>query len=68
MVFTVKEVAQRLRLSEHTVRDAVKSGSIPAVRLGRRIRISEEVVYSLEHVGHPWLTKRGPKGVEEEDD
>jgi excisionase family DNA binding protein len=59
---TVLEAARRLRLSEHTVRDAVRVGSIPAVRLGRRIRITEDTLDALERVGHPLLTKRAGVG------
>jgi len=55
---TVEEAASRLRLSEHTVRAAVRSGSIPAVKLGRRIRIAEATLDALERVGHPLLTRR----------
>ncbi len=55
---TVDEAATRLRLSEHTVRAAIRRGAIPAVRLGRCVRIAVEVLDALERVGHPLLTKR----------
>jgi excisionase family DNA binding protein len=59
---TVEEAAGRLKLSEHTVRAAVRCGSIPAVKLGRLVRISEETMAALERVGHPLLTKRAGQG------
>lgn len=33
---TIKEVAEILRLSEHTVRDQVRDGKIPSTKLGHR--------------------------------
>ena len=41
-LLTVNEVAQRLRLHEMTVRRQIRSGQLPAVRVGRRIRVREE--------------------------
>ena len=41
-LLTVSEVAQRLRLHEMTVRRHIRSGQLPAVRVGRRIRVREE--------------------------
>jgi len=61
MLYTVEEAAQRLRLSAHTVRAAIRVGTIPGVRLGRRVRISEDTLAALEKVGHPLLTKRPPE-------
>lgn len=55
---TVEEAAERLRLSQHTIRVAIGRGVIPVVRLGRLVRISGEVLDALERVGHPLLTKR----------
>lgn len=39
LFFTTSEVAQMLRISRKTVYRLVKSGSLPAVRLGAYIRI-----------------------------
>ena len=36
---TVAEVAETLKLNQQTVRNWVAQGSLPAVRLGRRVRI-----------------------------
>jgi len=60
MLFTVQEAAERLKLCERTVRLAIERGAIPAVRLGRCVRIGAEVLEALERLGHPLLTKRGP--------
>lgn len=39
---TLQDVADRLRLSLHTVRDHERRGILPASRLGRRVRVSSE--------------------------
>jgi excisionase family DNA binding protein len=36
---TVAEVAERLRLNQQTVRNWLDAGKLPAVRIGRRVRI-----------------------------
>jgi excisionase family DNA binding protein len=36
---TVAEVAERLKLNQQTVRNWIDQGSLPAVRIGRRVRI-----------------------------
>ena len=55
------ESAKRLNLSEHTLRAAIRSGAIPAIRLGRRVLIAEATLEALERVGHPTLTKKTNK-------
>ena len=37
--FTVKQVAEMLKLSEKTIRRLVAKGDLPAVRIGRSIRL-----------------------------
>jgi excisionase family DNA binding protein len=37
--WTVAELAQRLRLNEQTLRNWIDQGSLPAVRIGRRVRV-----------------------------
>lgn len=37
----VKQVAERLGVSQKTVRREVRSGRLPAIRIGRLIRIAE---------------------------
>ena len=39
---TLQDVADRLRLSLHTVRDHERRGILPASRLGRRVRVSPD--------------------------
>ena len=41
-MLTLKQVADRLNVSESTVRKLVKSGQLKAVRVGVQIRITEE--------------------------
>jgi excisionase family DNA binding protein len=41
-LLTVDEVAKRLRLHPITVRRHIKSGRLPATRIGRRVRVKEE--------------------------
>jgi excisionase family DNA binding protein len=36
---TVAEVAERLKLNQQTVRNWIDQGSLPAVRVGRRVRV-----------------------------
>jgi len=38
-LLTVAEVAEVLRLNQQTVRNWIDAGSLPAVRVGRRVRI-----------------------------
>jgi excisionase family DNA binding protein len=56
-VMTVDEVAALLRLNRKTIYDAVREGSLPALRLGRTIRLSRgEVLRWLASVQSkkPW--------------
>lgn len=46
-LLTVAEVAQRLRLHPITVRRHIRSGRIPATRIGRSIRVKEEDVQKV---------------------
>lgn len=39
---TLEDVADRLKLSIHTIRDHERRGILPASRLGRRVRVSSE--------------------------
>lgn len=45
--FTVIELAALLRVNHKTLREALRDGSIPHVRLGRTIRIPAAVVASM---------------------
>lgn len=44
MLLTVKEVAERLRVSEKTVRNMIDRGDLIAYKIGGNIRIEEESV------------------------
>ncbi len=52
---TVHEVAGLLRLSERTVRTAVKSGEIPSMRIGGSIRIPRSAVDTFGETRRPAL-------------
>jgi excisionase family DNA binding protein len=57
---TIKEAAEILRLSEHTVRDQVRDGKIPSMKLGHRtVRVRRVDIEALlpptEHVSVPAL-------------
>jgi excisionase family DNA binding protein len=39
---TVAEVAELLKLNQQTVRNWIDAGSLPAIRVGRRVRIKRE--------------------------
>jgi excisionase family DNA binding protein len=66
---TVAEVAERLKLNQQTVRNWIDQGSLPAVRVGRRVRIKrsdfERILdegYSLGGSTAP--RARGPSAVD----
>ncbi len=48
---TVDEVAQTLRLNPQTVRNWIDSGSLRAVRVGRRVRIRQSDLDELVNAG-----------------
>ena len=49
-LFTVAEVASILKLNQQTVRNWIDDGMLPALRIGRRVRIKREVLADvLEH-------------------
>jgi excisionase family DNA binding protein len=59
---TVAEVAELLKLNQQTVRNWIDQGSLPAVRVGRRVRIrrsdlervlAEGATRTLEPESHP---------------
>ncbi len=47
LFLTVKDVAQRLQLSDKTVRRLIDSGELPVNRIRRAIRIAEEDLAQL---------------------
>lgn len=47
MYLTVAEAAELLRCSPQTIRRLVRAGRLPALRLGRDLRISREALAAL---------------------
>ena len=45
--FTIQEVADLLRVNHKTIREEIRRGRIPCVRMGRVMRIARSVVDSL---------------------
>jgi excisionase family DNA binding protein len=58
---TVAEVAELLKLNQQTVRNWIDQGSLPAVRVGRRVRIRRS---DLERVLQDGSTQAGKKASE----
>ena len=48
---TVAEVAELLRLNQQTVRNWIDAGSLPAVRVGRRVRIKRSDLNRILRAG-----------------
>ena len=46
-VYNVAEVARIFRLSASAVRDLIRSGDLPAIRLGRHYRVPKSIVDSI---------------------
>jgi excisionase family DNA binding protein len=59
-LLTVREVAERLRLHPITVRRHIASGRLPAVRIGRAVRVREADVRALGR-------RQGPEPVTAEE-
>ena len=50
-LLTVGEAAKQLSLSERTLRRMIAGGDLPAVRLGRAVRIRQEDVFHIVRAG-----------------
>jgi excisionase family DNA binding protein len=46
-LLTVDEVATLLKINPQTVRNRIEGGELPAVRLGRRVRVQRSVLQQL---------------------
>lgn len=63
LVYTPKEVAKMLKVSERTVRRWVLEGDLAAMRYGRQVRISAEALQQFGKnarntaTDHEWLAK-----------
>jgi excisionase family DNA binding protein len=60
-LLTVEEVAKRLRVAPVTVRRHIAAGRLPAVRVGRLVRVEEGAVAQL--IGTAPGTGSEPKGT-----
>jgi excisionase family DNA binding protein len=65
---TVAEVAQRLKLNQQTVRNWIDQGSLPAVRVGRRVRIKQSDFDRIVEEGYRPVSgvagERGPSAAD----
>jgi excisionase family DNA binding protein len=50
-LLTPEEAGERLRLAPRTIREMVRLGRLPAVLLGRLIRLREEDIRQIEETG-----------------
>jgi excisionase family DNA binding protein len=57
---TVAEVAELLKLNQQTVRNWIDQGSLPALKVGRRVRIKRS---DLEHMLEQGYVKSGNAGT-----
>jgi excisionase family DNA binding protein len=66
---TVAEVAELLRLNQQTVRNWIDAGSLPAIRVGRRVRIKRSDLNRILESGYrgtppPASTIEGPSATD----
>lgn len=54
--YTVAEVADVLRLSQHRIYEIVRLGQLPSVRIGRQVRIERQAF-------HDWVADGGTAPV-----
>jgi len=57
---TVAEVAELLRLNQQTVRNWIDQGSLPALRVGRRVRIKRSDLDRVLSEGYSAGSQAGP--------
>jgi excisionase family DNA binding protein len=57
---TVAEVADLLRLNQQTVRNWIDAGTLPAVRVGRRVRIKRSDLNRIVESGYQGSPPAGP--------
>ena len=41
-LFTIKEIAEKLKVTEQCIRDWIREGKLPALKIGGVVRIEEE--------------------------
>jgi excisionase family DNA binding protein len=66
---TVAEVAELLRLNQQTVRNWIDAGTLPAIRVGRRVRIKRSDLNRILESGYrgtppPASTIEGPSATD----
>jgi len=66
---TVAEVAEKLKLNQQTVRNWIDQGSLPALRVGRRVRIKRSDFERILAEGYSGGSRGGsqPRGPSAED-
>jgi excisionase family DNA binding protein len=66
---TVAEVAETLKLNQQTVRNWIDQGSLPALRVGRRVRIKQSDFQRILERGYSGATAQtGPPDGPSADD
>ena len=60
-VFTLDEVADILKVTKRTLYNYVKAGKLPAVKLGKYWRVSEESLQAFISTGTPILEENRRK-------
>ena len=50
--YTVREIAEILRLSDWSVYECIRQGLLPSVRIGRKVRVES-------HAFHAWVAGGG---------
>jgi excisionase family DNA binding protein len=60
---TVAEVASVLRLNQQTIRNWIDSGTMPAVRIGRRVRIKRSDFDRVVEAGYSGPKPSPPAGI-----
>ena len=60
---TVAEVATILKLNQQTVRNWIDAGTLPAVRIGRRVRIKRSDFDRVVADGYSGARSAAPSGI-----
>jgi excisionase family DNA binding protein len=58
-LFTVAEIAADLKMNQQTIRNWIDSGYLPAIRIGRRVRVKRsdfEALLDASYTGKPETT------------
>jgi excisionase family DNA binding protein len=53
-LFTIKEIAEKLKVTEQCIRDWIREGKLPALKIGGVVRIEESTLHRQR-----WQGKRG---------